>query len=360
MVTFVGKRLQVFVSSTFTDLKVERQVAVEAILAAGHIPAGMELFAADSDSQMTVIQQWIDESDVYVLILGGRYGSIEPKSGKSYTQLEYEYAIEKGKPILTCVADDAAVQKKLKSKLGRDALELNEPGKLKAFRSEVSKSRIVKMWSEPKDIELGITRALAQLARKGDLLGWVRPAVDSGELAYGLKSYHRDSGGMANKAALIREATHEIFWVGATFHHTLPNCRQLIADRVNAGLMFRILVADRNGLEYTATARSFGQTRDELLKETQATLEACRAIRSATSGASGVFEARQLDCTFPMALYFVDPAQSHGMLMLVPHVSNHDASIVPGFVFRRADGGPLADYRSIYGRVWDAASPVDR
>src|SRR6185437_12937032 len=89
MVEFLRKRLQVFVSSTFIDLKAERQAAVEAILSAGHIPAGMELFAAGDESQMEVIKQWIDESDVYLLIFGWRYGSIDLKSAKSYTQLEY-------------------------------------------------------------------------------------------------------------------------------------------------------------------------------------------------------------------------------------------------------------------------------
>jgi hypothetical protein len=83
----------VFVSSTYTDLQEERQAAVEAILGASHIPAGMELFAAGDQSQMQVIQRWIDESDVFLLILGGRYGSIEPQSQKSYIHLEYDYAI---------------------------------------------------------------------------------------------------------------------------------------------------------------------------------------------------------------------------------------------------------------------------
>jgi predicted Na+-dependent transporter len=49
------KKLQVFVSSTYMDLREERQAAVEAILTAGHIPAGMKLFAAGDDSQMKVI-----------------------------------------------------------------------------------------------------------------------------------------------------------------------------------------------------------------------------------------------------------------------------------------------------------------
>src|SRR5262252_4497918 len=85
------KKLQVFVSSTYLDLREERQAAVEAILTAGHIPAGMELFTACDQGQMQVIKRWIDESDVYLLILGGRYGSIEPESQKSYIHLEYEY-----------------------------------------------------------------------------------------------------------------------------------------------------------------------------------------------------------------------------------------------------------------------------
>jgi hypothetical protein len=83
MVQFAHRRLQVFVSSTFSDLIAERQAAVEAILRAGHIPAGMELFAAGDESQMEIIKQWIDASDVFLLILGVRYGSIEPLSGKS-------------------------------------------------------------------------------------------------------------------------------------------------------------------------------------------------------------------------------------------------------------------------------------
>ena len=47
----MNKKLQVFVSSTYTDLIEERQAAVEAILDAGHIPAGMELFKAGNESQ---------------------------------------------------------------------------------------------------------------------------------------------------------------------------------------------------------------------------------------------------------------------------------------------------------------------
>jgi hypothetical protein len=78
-------KLQVFISSTYTDLIPERQAAVQSILKAGHIPAGMELFTAGDRSQWEVIQRWIMDADIYMLILGGRYGAIEPDSGLSYT-----------------------------------------------------------------------------------------------------------------------------------------------------------------------------------------------------------------------------------------------------------------------------------
>lgn len=184
MVEFVRKRLQVFVSSTFTDLRHERQAAVEAILTAGHIPAGMELFTSGDESQMEVIKQWIDESDVYLLILGGRYGSFEPKSGLSYTQLEYEYALQSGKPLFSCVITDAALETRIRS-YGSDVLEREHPVALRAFRAQVM-TRLIRHWDDHKDIKIAVGETLAQFARREDLVGWVRPthtAIDLEKLA---------------------------------------------------------------------------------------------------------------------------------------------------------------------------------
>lgn len=110
-------KLQIFVSSTYLDLIEERQIAVEAILEAGHIPAGMELFRAGETIKGT-IQKWIDDSDVYMLILGGRYGSMDNNTSISYTQWEYEYAINSGKPTFAIVLSDSYLTKK----------ELKNPG----------------------------------------------------------------------------------------------------------------------------------------------------------------------------------------------------------------------------------------
>lgn len=110
--TTENKKYQIFISSTFTDLIEERQAAVEAILKKGHIPAGMELFTAGDKSQWDVIKRWIDDSDIYLLILGGRYGSIDKSTGLSYTEMEYNYALEKGKPLFALSLTDDILDKK--------------------------------------------------------------------------------------------------------------------------------------------------------------------------------------------------------------------------------------------------------
>ena len=172
MVNFNRKRLQVFVSSTFSDLVHERQAAVEAILTAGHIPAGMELFTSGDESQMDVIKQWIDESDIFLLILGGRYGSVEKKTRKSYIQLEYEYAVSKNKPLFACVITDTAIENRVKIH-GTTNLETDNPQKLKQFRANVL-SRMVRFWEDAKDIKISIGETLSHFVRRDDLAGWVR------------------------------------------------------------------------------------------------------------------------------------------------------------------------------------------
>lgn len=169
----MNKKLQIFISSTYTDLKEERQAAVEAILDAGHIPAGMELFKAGNETQLKTIKRWIDESDVYLLILGGRYGSIEPKSGKSYTQVEYEYAIKTEKPVFSVILSDPFLYKKA-AELGADSIfEKNELEKYEEFKKAVC-SKIVRSAEDLKDIQLAIHTTIKEFLELYKFSGWVK------------------------------------------------------------------------------------------------------------------------------------------------------------------------------------------
>lgn len=169
----MNKKLQVFVSSTYTDLIEERQAAVQAILDAGHIPAGMELFKAGNESQLKTIYKWIDESDVYMLILGGRYGSIESKSGKSYTQLEYEYALNKNIPVFAVVLSNDFLTSKINSLGLEKSMEQDYPDKHKSFKAIVM-SKIIREVDDCKDIKITIHSTLNEFINEYDLTGWVR------------------------------------------------------------------------------------------------------------------------------------------------------------------------------------------
>jgi hypothetical protein len=165
------KKLQVFISSTYLDLVEERQAAVAAILKAGHIPAGMELFTAGDESQWDTITRWIDESDIYMLILGGRYGSTHHDTGVGYTEMEYDYAISKKKPHFAVVINEKALDERVKSK-GKDVLELKHPEKLAKFRTKVL-SKISTFFADSKDIRLAIHETIPTLESKHLLAGWI-------------------------------------------------------------------------------------------------------------------------------------------------------------------------------------------
>lgn len=166
----IKRKLQVFISSTYLDLKDERQAAVEAILGAGHIPAGMELFKAGNNSQLTTIKKWINQSDIYMLILGGRYGTIEENSQKSYTQLEYEYAIMENIPIFAVVLSDEFLKRKALEE--SYTYEEQYQKKYDEFKENV-KTKMIKEVNEIKDIQIGIYESLKELQEENQFSGWI-------------------------------------------------------------------------------------------------------------------------------------------------------------------------------------------
>lgn len=163
------KKYQVFISSTFIDLIEERQAAVQAIIKMGHIPAGMELFKAGA-SQWQTITKWIDESDIYVLILGGRYGTLNEHEGKSYTHLEYEYALSTGMPVFALVLEDKFLQKKEKN----DGVEIFEKNNIELYNEfkKLVKSKVVKFIEDIKDIQIEMQDNIHTIAEERKLEGW--------------------------------------------------------------------------------------------------------------------------------------------------------------------------------------------
>lgn len=161
------KRYQVFVSSTYKDLTEERAAVIQAILNLEHFPAGMELFPAANDDQWTLIKQVIDQSDYYLVVVGGRYGSVSAQ-GISYTEMEYDYAVETGTPILGFVHGDPD-----KIESGKTDSTQKARKKLADFRSKVE-TRMVKHFTSPDQLGGQVITSLNREIRKSPRTGWVR------------------------------------------------------------------------------------------------------------------------------------------------------------------------------------------
>jgi len=141
------KKYQVFISSTFNDLKDERMEIMEALINLGHIPVGMELFNAADDTQWGVIKRRIEESDYYVLLLSDRYGSIDA-DGTGFTEKEYDFAVSINKPIISFVRENSAVEK-----LPFEFRESDNRKRLDEFKKKVA-TRLYKPWINKHDFIL--------------------------------------------------------------------------------------------------------------------------------------------------------------------------------------------------------------
>jgi hypothetical protein len=162
------KRYQVFISSTFRDLRDERQAVLRSVLELDHMPAGMELFPAADASAWDLIKEVIDNSDYYVLVMGGRYGSMD-ETGLGYTEREYDYASQKRKPVIALLHQNP-------DNLPREKTETEEAiwKKLSAFREKVEKHHHCNYWNSADELKVRAIIALTAAMKRSPAVGWVR------------------------------------------------------------------------------------------------------------------------------------------------------------------------------------------
>lgn len=175
------RRYQVFVSSTYDDLKEERQHVIQALLETKCIPLGMELFPAASIEQWKLIKRIIDECDYYVVLVAGRYGSLN-ESQIGYTEMEFNYALSIAKPVLGFYhsnPETLPVSKSEKTDLGRDSL--------KRFTDKIKK-RICRPWSSAAELGSAVKSAIIHELEFNPKPGWVRAdAITSSDQVEKLK-----------------------------------------------------------------------------------------------------------------------------------------------------------------------------
>lgn len=168
----------VFVSATFTDLRLEREEVLRFLQKRRCIPLGMETFTPGYQPPWDVITQAIDLSDYYVLIIKNRYGSRLPQpwadqlGNISYTEAEYNYATAHGIPTMVFVhsnPDAVPVGESSESQEDREAL--------RDFRARATENVTRGEFTEPVELGREIATAWPDFVEKNPARGWTRGPI---------------------------------------------------------------------------------------------------------------------------------------------------------------------------------------
>jgi len=160
----------VFVSHTsdMADYPPDRsfvQAATEAVSRVGMRPVDMAQFAAREEPPAAYCQQQVRTCDVYLAVVGFRYGSRVPdrSDGVSYTELEFLTATEAGLPRLVFVLDESAPVPR--SMVDRDSTAVD------GFRERLHRAGVtVATVATPAELGEAVLHALYELQRRSHRL----------------------------------------------------------------------------------------------------------------------------------------------------------------------------------------------
>ena len=151
----------VFVSSTFVDLQAYRSAVVDALHRLEAVVKGMEYFGALPDTPKDECLRIVRSSRFYIGIFGMRYGSIDPESGKSLTQLEYEQAQKLCLPSLIYLLDEE------RQPVLPKHIDFGESAdKLRAFKGALRGNHVVSFFTTPEDLALRVSQDLPALIER--------------------------------------------------------------------------------------------------------------------------------------------------------------------------------------------------
>ena len=146
--------IQVYISSSFEDLRKEREIVSHAIRRCGHMPVGMEDYNASDQTPLDYCLADVRTCGLYIGICAWRYGFLLEQEDKSITQLEYEEACLRGIPRLVfLLREDACWPVNLADE---------NRTRVKAWRRQLERERLVGYFSTPAEL---FRKAIAAIAR---------------------------------------------------------------------------------------------------------------------------------------------------------------------------------------------------
>jgi hypothetical protein len=123
----------VFICGTYFDLSADRGAILDAVQRLQLHLHSMEFFGARPERPIETCLSEVRESDVLVVVVGHRYGTLVPELEISYSEAEYEEGYRLNKPCLVYIRDDVPTDPKL---LEQDPRKIELLGKWRARLEE--------------------------------------------------------------------------------------------------------------------------------------------------------------------------------------------------------------------------------
>jgi hypothetical protein len=153
-----SQSMKIFISSVRRGLEEERDALPSLIAALGHEPIRFEDFTAQPVPSREACLQGVEESDVYLLLLGSSYGDPVFDTGLSPTEEEWNVARRQGLPILVFCKRDVELEPKQQAFVERI--------------EEFTRGRFRKAFAGPVDLQTEVVQAIGELRADQEPLRW--------------------------------------------------------------------------------------------------------------------------------------------------------------------------------------------
>jgi hypothetical protein len=144
---------RVYISSSFDDLREQRQSVRDAVSALNHQPVGMETYSASSLPSLEYCQRDVRSCQIYIGILAWRYGSLPKGTDKSYTHLEFEEAVASKLRILIFLLHEEAPWPTKYCDFSKQRIMM--------LREQVSEDRMPAFFRSSEELKFKIAQAFA-------------------------------------------------------------------------------------------------------------------------------------------------------------------------------------------------------
>ena len=151
----MSEHKKVMISSTVRDLPEHRKMVMHACMRMGMFhPEMMEHLTATDATPVQTSLMMVDKSELYICILGFRYGYVPPKKRFSITEMEYNRAVKRGIPRLVFLMSDEhpVTIKEVETGLGAKKLE--------KFKERLKNDLVVSFFKSPDELLAQVIQAL--------------------------------------------------------------------------------------------------------------------------------------------------------------------------------------------------------